>query len=119
MTTIGATCPTCGAVELTSADITLRVSNIEALSYYSFICPTCMDEVRKPAYDHIVSLLESGGVKARVLKVPSEALEPHTGPALGYDDLLDFVLELGRDDMLSNRALTCLIKALHRVHARH
>jgi hypothetical protein len=104
VTTIKASCPTCGEVELTSADITLRVCNHAPLSYYSFVCPTCNDEVRKPADDHIVSLLMSGGVRAQVWEVPAEALEPKPGPTLTYDDLLDFVLHLGRDDMLSARA---------------
>jgi hypothetical protein len=104
VTTIKASCPTCGEVELTSADITLRVCNHAPLSYYSFACPTCEDEVRKPADDHIVSLLMSGGVRAQVWEVPAEALEPKPGPALSYDDLLDFVLQLGRDDMLAARA---------------
>jgi hypothetical protein len=39
-----------------------------------------------------------------VWEVPAEALEPKPGPALSYDDLLDFVLQLGRDDMLAARA---------------
>jgi hypothetical protein len=104
VTTIKASCPGCGEVELTSADITLRVCNHAPLSYYSFSCPSCRDEVRKPADDHIVSLLMSGGVRAQVWEVPAEALEPKPGPALSYDDLLDFVLHLGRDDMLAARA---------------
>ena len=104
MTTIKASCPGCGDVELTSADITLRVCNHAPLSYYSFTCPHCSDRVRKPADDHIVSLLMSGGVRADVWEVPAEALEPHAGPTLGYDDLLDFVLQLSRDDLLAARA---------------
>jgi hypothetical protein len=104
MTTIKASCPACGEVELTSSDITLRVCNHAPLSYYAFLCPGCRDEVRKPADDHIVSLLMSGGVRAQVWEVPAEALEPKPGPSLNYDDLLDFVLQLGRDDMLAARA---------------
>jgi hypothetical protein len=46
----------------------------------------------------------SGGVRAQVWEVPAEALEPKAGPTLSYDDLLDFVIQLGRDDMLSARA---------------
>lgn len=104
MTTIKASCPDCGDVELTSADVTLRVCNHAPLSYYSFTCPTCQDVVRKPADDHIVSLLMSGGVRAEVWEVPAEALETKAGPSLSYDDLLDFVLHLGRDDLLAARA---------------
>jgi predicted RNA-binding Zn-ribbon protein involved in translation (DUF1610 family) len=104
MTTIKASCPSCGEVELTNDDISLRVCSHGPLSYYSFTCPDCQDLVRKPADDHIVSLLMSGGVRAEVWEVPAEALETKAGPGLDYDDLLDFVLQLGRDDMLSARA---------------
>jgi hypothetical protein len=104
VTTIKASCPSCGEVELTSSDISLRVCSHGPLSYYSFTCPECEESVRKPADDHIVSLLMSGGVRAEVWEVPAEALEPKPGPGLTYDDLLDFVLQLGRDDLLAARA---------------
>ena len=110
MTTIKASCPSCGEVELTSADITLRVCNHAPLSYYAFTCPSCTDEVKKPADDHIVSLLMSGGVRAQVWEIPAEAMEPKSGPTLSYDDLLDFVLQLSRDDMLAAAATA----AVHR-----
>ncbi len=101
VTTIKASCPSCGEVELTSADITLRVCNHAPLSYYAFTCRGCGEEVRKPADDHVVSLLVSGGVPATVWEVPAEALEEHTGPRLSYDDLLDFALHLGESDLLA------------------
>jgi hypothetical protein len=104
MTTIKASCPSCGEVELTSDDIRLRVCSHGALSYYTFMCPSCVREVRKPADDHIVSLLMSGGVEAEVWEVPAEALEPKAGADLTYDDLLDFLLQLTQDDMLASRA---------------
>jgi hypothetical protein len=101
VTTIKASCPTCGEVELTARDIALRVCNHAPLSYYAFTCPTCRVEVRKPADDHIISLLMSGGVRAQVWEVPAEALEPKPGPSLTYDDLLDFVLHLSSTDALA------------------
>ncbi|ABK52974.1 hypothetical protein Acel_1202 [Acidothermus cellulolyticus 11B] len=101
MTTIKATCPTCGEVELTPADLSLMVCNQAVLSYYSFRCPRCIEEVRKPADDHIISLLVSGGVRPIHWSVPAEALEPHRGPALSYDELLDFALALERSDYLA------------------
>ncbi|MEP6463189.1 MAG: hypothetical protein ABJC62_07190 [Frankiaceae bacterium] len=104
MTTIKASCPMCGEVELTSRDISLMVCNHAPLSYYRFDCPTCRDEVQKPADDHIISLLMSGGVRAHVWEIPAEALETHDGPPLSYDDLLDFVLQLTARDTLSAAA---------------
>ena len=104
MTTIKASCPTCGEVELTPADVSLMVCTQPALSYYAFACPTCTDEVRKPADAHVVSLLVSGGIPAKVWDLPPEAVEAKTGPRLTYDDLLDFCLHLGTTDLLSMRA---------------
>ena len=104
MTTIKASCPTCGEVELTPADVALMVCSHAPLSYYCFDCVTCGSEVRKPADDHVVSLLVSGGVPATVWDLPAEALEPKSGPRLSYDDLLDFALQLGESDLLASFA---------------
>lgn len=104
MTTIKASCPCCGEVELTSADVRLVVCSHPPRSFYAFTCPSCAGEVRKPADDHIVSLLVSGGVEPTVLDVPAEALEEKLGPPLGYDELLDFVLHLGTTDLLAGLA---------------
>jgi hypothetical protein len=101
MTTIKASCPSCGEVELTPADVSLMVCSYAPLSYYAFNCPGCADEVRKPADDHVVSLLVSGGVPTTVWEIPAEALEPRTGPALTYDDLLDLALTLESTDLLA------------------
>ena len=104
MTTIKASCPMCGEVELTPADVWLMVCSHAPLSYYAFRCTSCHDEVRKPADDHVVQLLISGGVPAQVWEAPAEALEQHTGPRLSYDDLLDFALQLGMTDLLGEAA---------------
>jgi hypothetical protein len=105
MTLIKASCPSCGEVELTPADVALMVCSHAPLSYYAFHCSGCDTEVRKPADDHVVSLLVSGGVPATVWEIPAEALEPRRGPALSYDDLLDFALGLGDTDLLAEEVL--------------
>ena len=101
MATIKASGPTCGEVGLTPADVALMVCSHAPLSYYAFQCAGCASEVRKPADDHVVSLLVSGGVPATVWDLPAEVLEVKTGPVLGYDDLLDFALPLGTPDLLA------------------
>ena len=104
MTTIKASCPSCGEVELTAADVRLMVCSHAPLSYYAFTCPGCADQVRKPADEHVVSLLLSGGVAAEVWDLPGEVLEAKDGPRLTYDDLLDFALQLGSSDFLAAAA---------------
>ena len=104
MTTIKASCPACGEVELTSSDVTLMVCSYAPQSYYTFVCPKCTEDVRKPADDHVISLLMSGGVRAEVWELPAEALEPRNGPTLNYDDLLDFALQLATTDFVAEAA---------------
>lgn len=104
MTTIKASCPTCGEVELTNDDVRLMVCSHAPLSYYAFDCSGCVSEVRKPADEHVVSLLISGGVPATVWDVPAEFFETKAGPALSYDDLLDFATALAETDLLAGIA---------------
>jgi endogenous inhibitor of DNA gyrase (YacG/DUF329 family) len=101
MTTIKASCPTCGDVELTPDEMRLVVCSRSEWSYYAFDCPTCADEVRKPADEEIVSLLMSGGVAATPWHIPAEAMEEHDGPRITYDDLLDFALWLEGHDLVT------------------
>lgn len=94
MTTIKASCPVCGDVELTPEQMQLIVCNLVERSYYAFECPNCTDEVRKPADEEIISLLQSGGVAATSWHIPAEAMEDHYGPTISYDEILDFALWL-------------------------
>lgn len=102
MTTIRATCPTCGEVGLTPDEIELRVDDHDtAASYYAFSCPSCFETVRKPADERVVRLLISGGVE--VLEAvpagppPRRLSERFDGPRISHDDLLDFHAMLEND----------------------
>jgi hypothetical protein len=101
VTTIKASCHVCGDVELKPAQLRLVVCSRVEWSYYAFTCPTCRDEVRKPADEEIVALLVSGGVVAEHWIIPAEALEEHDGARITYDDVLDFALGLDRVDLLA------------------
>jgi hypothetical protein len=101
MTTIKTSCPVCGDVELTPDQMRLVVCSRTDWSYYSFLCTTCQDEIRKPADDEVVTLLVSGGVLAEHWVIPAEALEEHHGAAITYDDVLDFALGLDRVHLLA------------------
>jgi hypothetical protein len=115
VTRIRASCPSCGEVDLTPPDVTLRiVRSQEGLvgdgSNYRFCCPDCEQLVTKPADDRIAKLLATGGVPVEegastldeealfeALK-PSHPELPASGPQLTVDDLLDFHLLLGSDE---------------------
>lgn len=99
MTTIKATCPVCGDVDLTPNDVRLTVADSAGWATYTFTCTECQDQIEKPADDEVVALLSSAGVE--IDRVPAEALEGHVGPALSYDDVLDFALWLEKNDLVA------------------
>lgn len=90
MTIIKATCPCCGDVELTRDQVCLTVHPVKERSNYSFVCPKCGDEVRKPAGAEVIRLLKMGGVTPVAVDVPAEATEVHEGPLITEDEFLDF-----------------------------
>ena len=108
MTTIKASCPCCGDIDLTPPQVRLVVCSVPVWSYYTFVCTTCRDEVRKPAAPEIVKLLRTGGVVAETWQVPAEALEEHDGPRISYDDVLDFALWLDNADLVAAAASVTL-----------
>jgi hypothetical protein len=89
MTTIKATCPTCGEVGLTAEEVELWIDGAERdASFYAFSCPACLQVVRKPADARVIRLLSGGGVQTREL---APTLQPRfSAPVLTPDDLLDF-----------------------------
>ena len=94
-TIVKATCPSCGDVELTPADLELRVCSTPVASTYHFTCTRCESVIVKPAADpRIVTLLASVGVPTVHWDLPAELLEAHEGPALTLDDLIDLRLAL-------------------------
>ena len=101
MTTIKASCPVCGDVELGPDQVRLVVCTRPEWSYYAFPCGTCQDEIRKPADSDVVTLLVGGGVRAEKWVIPAEALEEHDGARITYDDVLDFALRLDTVDLLA------------------
>lgn len=97
MTTIKATCHTCGEVGLTPDEVELWIDRIDrAGSFYAFTCPACLQVVRKPADARVIRLLSGGGVAPRDLAPPPQPR--FATPPLTRDDLLDFHQLLGRDD---------------------
>jgi hypothetical protein len=90
MATIRASCPDCGDVELTTADMTVRVCADDNRGAYAFKCPACRMTVHKPAEQRIVDLLISSGVRMELWRLPLELNERPSGAAFTHDDLLAF-----------------------------
>ena len=89
--TIRATCGQCGDVELTTADVRVRVCVEDNQGSYLFRCPACRMAVVKPAEPRIVDLLVASGVEFSTWTMPAELREQRpAGPAISHDDLLDF-----------------------------
>lgn len=100
MATIRASCPDCGDVELTTADVTVRVCDDTKAGTYAFRCPHCRMMVVKPAENRTVDLLVASGVAFSTWRLPAELSENHEGAPINHDDLLDFHDLLEDDDRL-------------------
>lgn len=97
--TIKAACPTCGAVKLRVADLTVRIcADDDARGAYRFRCPRCERAVLHEATPAVCALLVSVGVDEEVWCLPVDVGEARDGPVFTHDDLLDFHLLLQRDD---------------------
>lgn len=100
MTTIKATCPSCGDVDLKPRDITVVVAPAAGWANYQFRCPSCEEPITKTADEEVVTLLRGAGVRVEKLHIPAEALELRFGPPIADDDLIDFGLRLSGIDRL-------------------
>lgn len=109
MATIRASCMECGDVELTTADVTVRVCSDDNRSTYSFRCPGCTMAVVKSAEPRIVELLVASGVLLSTWTLPAELSEPRSGRPITHDDLLDFHALLEDDEQLMQQ-LTRLVE---------
>src|SRR3954447_11879103 len=98
--TIRASCPTCGAVELPTRDVSVQVCSTNNQGSYAFRCPHCRLAVSKPAEARIVDLLVSSGVRLTVWHMPAELEEERDGAPISYDDLLEFHFLLRQEGWL-------------------
>ena len=109
MATIRASCYDCGDVELTTADVHVRVCTLDNQGTYSFRCPHCAMTVVKPAEARTVDLLVASGVSYSTWSPPLELSEPRGfGDPIDHDELLDFHSKL-QDDTVLSEALASLV----------
>jgi hypothetical protein len=108
MATIRASCPTCGDVELTTADVRVRVCLNDNHGDYRFRCPLCHFTVVKGAEPRTIDLLVASGVAMDTWTLPAELGEQHRGAPISHDDLLDFHVLLS-DEVLLEEAMQALL----------
>lgn len=88
--TVRAQCDLCGVVTLPARQIEVHVcENRRELSFYRFDCPSCHRTAEHSACGIAIMRLLSVPTQVIRWKVPAEALEPHAGPPLTADDLID------------------------------
>lgn len=104
MTTIRATCQSCGDVELSVVDLCVRVCLDDGDSSYVFRCPICTIPVVRPVEPQVVEVLVAAGVRMEAWNVPAEIFELHDGPPISHDDLLDFHLRLAEPGCVERAA---------------
>ena len=108
MATIRASCEFCGDVELTTADVHVRVCTLDSQGTYSFRCPTCDMTVVKPAEARTVDLLVASGVSYSTLGYGDVVLPQGwrtLGPAEGLTGILMCGLSTGLFFAIAHRLL--------------
>lgn len=101
--TVRVVCPGCGPLVVPAADIRCEVEAEGSTGLCELRCPVCSATLLLRAQATAVETMRDGGAGHITGSVPFELLEPHTGPPLSWDDLLDFKLALdGSGPFISN-----------------
>lgn len=103
MSTILAHCAFCARdVSLPAHRVELTLHPVlDDRNVYRFTCPHCRERNVKAATPDVLTLLLPEPVT--VDQVPDEAEEPHHGPAITWDDVLDFTQALATWEDLARR----------------
>lgn len=101
MARIRASCPTCGDVELTVADVQVRICTSNSEGEYAFRCPECTEVVTKQAETRTIDLLVASGVRVTTWSMPKERLLSTPERPITHDDVIDFHILLSDDDLLA------------------
>ena len=96
-------CPGCGPVVLPAKALRCELEAPGDKGICELRCPVCSTMVLVPAGPVAVETMRDGGAGHMTGSVPFELLEPHSGPPLSWDEVLDFKLALDcGTDFLSN-----------------
>lgn len=83
-------CPDCGPVSIPLDNALLVIANAVQWSTWLFVCTQCHAPTINPATRGHIELLMHGGVPFETFAFDTELLEVHDGPAISWDDVLDF-----------------------------
>lgn len=90
-TLVHATCVDCGDIQVTTAEVTVRVCIAPRHpAAYVLRCPRCAGIVTRPVPVRVANLLVCYGAAFQLWAPPAELAEPHEGPPISHDDLIDF-----------------------------
>lgn len=103
MTNVKCTCPECGDITVTIADVTLLLfeGRKDVDGEYRFRCPKCKKIVLKAAPINIINLLYSSGASTEIVEPSLEILErPRVEDAapISLDDIIDLGLQLENNE---------------------
>jgi hypothetical protein len=89
-----AVCPGCGPMVVPAAELRCELEAAGRQGICELRCPVCSTTILVPAVSPAVETLWRAGAGHMIGSVPFELLEPHAGPPLSWDDVLDFKLAL-------------------------
>src|SRR5438270_9646932 len=89
-TDLWVTCPRCGETVVSPAEVELRICSRRSASFYRFTCPICECYVCKPADESTIKVLMRYGTEITPWFYPAEWDEPHSGPPISWEDILEF-----------------------------
>ncbi len=93
---VKAECRSCGQVEPSVADLRCEARGSQGI--FEFACPLCGRLVLVATEPWRALALQATGAARMTGPVPFELLEPHEGPPVSWDEVLDVRLVLGRSD---------------------
>lgn len=90
MTTVRASCPDCGAIEVNATEVQAQVCVDDGRASYALVCPICRKAMSASVGLRIVDLLVESGVRLRRWRLPAELTEVHRGLPMTHEELLAF-----------------------------
>lgn len=93
-----ATCAWCGEIEVHATAVRCAIDPARNRALAEFACPACFRLILVAMSPSRAASRILGGASAISGSAPLELLEPHAGPPLTWDDLLDLHLEIERLD---------------------